>query len=187
MKTVPNALANFLSSVCVTLLLGVCAGCETVSSTAEYYRPLTTQIYPPKPDSYKVTIFGAPPKRNYEVIGRLTFNDDNGYDFMIKAIEYNARQAGADAAIMLYSSNSLEQYTYTVPGHTTHEAVTTYSSGSSYGNANLNGSDGYSGTANFNEDSFGTSTTYVPVNHPAHNEVGTRMRYYIDAEMIVFK
>ena len=42
-----------------------------------------------------------------------------GYGYIIKAIEYNARQAGADAEILVDSSSNTQQYTYTVPGYVT--------------------------------------------------------------------
>jgi hypothetical protein len=148
---------------------------------------MTTQTYPPKPKDYKVPILGALPDRPYQIIGRLSFSAGYGYGYMIKAIEYNARQAGADAAIMLSSSRSEHQYTYTVPGYTTTQPVTTYSSASAYGTANYYGSYGYSGYGTSSAYGSGVSTTYVPVYHPGYTGVGTVIRHSIDAEMILYK
>jgi hypothetical protein len=171
----------------ITLALAACTGCETVSSTAEYYRPMTTQTFPPKPKDYKAPVLGTPPDRPYQVIGELSFSAGRGYGYMIKAIEYNARKAGADAAIMLSSSSSEHQYTYTVPGYTTTTPVTTYSSGSAYGSANYYGSDGYYGSGSGSAYGSSVSTTYVPVYHPGYTGIGTAVRYSIDAQMIVYK
>lgn len=157
-------------------------GCETVSSTKQFYRPLTTDVYPPKPKDTPIPILGAPPDRKYVAIGRLSFSAGHGYNYMIRAIEYNARQAGADAAIMLKSSSSAHQYTYYVPGYTTYEPVTTYSSGSATADYYGSGGSGY-GTAY----GSGTSTTYVPQYHEGYTGVGTVIRHEIDALMIRFQ
>lgn len=162
-------------------------GCENVSSTAQFYRPLTTKIYPPKPKDFKVPILGAMPKQKHEIIGRLSFSATHGYDFMMKAIEYNARQSGADVAVLVDSSSSSNQYTYRVPGYTTNEAVTTYSSGSAYGTANYYGSNGYSGYGTSSAYGSGTSTTYVPVYHEGYTGVGTTTTNSIEAVMVILK
>jgi hypothetical protein len=171
--------------ICFALLAAL-TSCETVSSTSQFYRPTTTQVYPPKPKDYPIPILGAAPKQKYEVVGRLSFSAGRGYGYMIKAIEYNARQAGADAAILVDSSSNAQQYTYTIPGYVTTQPVTTYSTGSAYGSANYYGAGGYGhGTGSAYGSS--TSTTYVPVYNPGYTGVGTVVRHSIDALMIVFK
>lgn len=157
-------------------------GCETVSSTKQFYRPLTTEIYPPKPKDYPVPILGAAPKKKYIAIGRLQFEAGHGYKYMIRSIEYNTRQAGGDAAIMLNSGARTQQYTYYVPGYTTYDTVTTHSSGNA--TANYYGSRGYGyATAQ----GSGTSTTYVPRHVPGYTGVGTTVRHSIDALIIRYQ
>ena len=92
-------------TLCLALLLFAGTGCKSVSYTSQFYQPTTTQTYPPKPKSYKIPILDTPPDHPYEIIGRLSFSASHGHDFMIKAVEYNARRAGADAAIMLGSAS----------------------------------------------------------------------------------
>ena len=62
-------------------------GCESVSSTAQFYRPSTARVFTPKPKDYAVPIFSKPPDRPYTVIGRLSFTANASYDFMIRAIQ----------------------------------------------------------------------------------------------------
>jgi hypothetical protein len=172
--------------LCCLALLATLPSCETVSSTSQFYRPTTTQVYPPKSKDCPIPILGAAPKQKYEVIGRLSFSAGRGYGYMIKAIEYNARQAGADAAILVDSSSNTQQFTYRVPGYTTTQPVTTFSSGSAYGSADYYGAGGY-GYGSGSAYGSSTSTTYVPVYHPGYTGVGTVVRHSIDAMMIVFK
>ena len=101
---------------------------------------------------------------------------------MIKAIEYNTRIHGGDAAIMLDESSDQRQYTYQVPGYTTYNPVTTYSTGSAYGN--YYGSGGYGHGSAYGSS---TSTTYVPTYNPGYTGVGTVTRHSIDAAIIKFK
>lgn len=170
--------AWIIQLICIVML----TGCETVSSTSQFYRPFTTETYPPKPKDHPIPILGAQPKRKFTVLGRLAFSAGNGYGYMIRAIEYNARKVGADAAIMLDSNSSAEQYTYTVPGYTTYQPVTTYSTG--HANANYYGTGGYGYGSAYGS---GTSTTYVPQYHPGYTGVGTTVRHRIDALLIRFE
>ena len=95
--------------ICFALLAAL-TSCETVSSTSQFYRPTTTQVYLPKPKDYPIPILGAAPKQKNEVIGRLSFSAGRGYGYMIKASEYNARQAGADVAMLFDSSSKAKQH-----------------------------------------------------------------------------
>ena len=176
--------ASFTSIILISLFC--LAGCETVSSTSQFYRPLTTDVYPPKPKDYPIPILGGPPKRPFVVIGRLQFKAGHGYKYMIDAIKYNARQNGADAVVMISEDSNTQQYNYTVPGYTTTTPVTTYSSGSAYGSANYYGSNGY-GHATGSAYGSGTSTTYVPTYHPGYTGVGSVTINSIDAAMLKYK
>jgi len=176
---------KLLRLLCSMALLNALTSCETMSATSQFYRPVTTQVFPPKPKDFPIPILGAAPKKKYEVIGRLSFSAGRDYGYMIKAIEYNARQAGADAAILVDSSSTSHQYTYTVPGYVATQPVTTYTTGLAYSAGNYCGSRGYG----YGGSTYGssTSTTYVPVYNPGYTGVGTVVRHSIDALMIVFK
>lgn len=162
------------------------SSCATVSSTSEFYRPLTTETFSPKPKDHPIPILGAAPKQPYTVIGRLSFQSGHGNKFMMESIRYNARKNGADAAIMLDEQSHSEQHSYTVPGYTTTTPVTTYSSGSAYGSANYFGMDGY-GYATSSAYGSGVSTTYVPQYHPGYTGVRTVTIQAIDALLIRYK
>lgn len=160
--------------------------CTTVSSTADFYRPLTSEVYPPKPKDYTILVLGAPPQRPYTVIGRLSFESGHGNKYMMDAIRYNARKNGADAAIMVDEAIRTEKYNYTVPGYTTTTPVTTHSSGSAYGSANYFGSGAY-GHASSSVHSSATSTTYIPQYHPGHTGVKSVTIQGIDVLLIRYK
>ena len=173
---------NQITRLGLLLFAILLAGCETVRSTAQFYRPFTTDTYPPKPKDFPVPVLGAKPNRKFVALGRLTFSAGHGYGYMIRAIEYNARRVGADAAIMLYSNSTAHQYNYTVPGYTTYQPVTTYSTAQA--NANYYGSGGYGYGSAYGS---GTSTTYVPQYNPGYTGVGTVVRHHIDAVLIRFQ
>jgi hypothetical protein len=158
------------------------SSCETVSSTAQFYRPFTTDTYPQKTKDYQVPILGAKPKRKFIAIGRLSFSATQGHAFMIRAIEYNARRVGADAAILIDSNSAIQHYTYNVPGYTTYQPVTTY--GTAQANASYFGSGGYGYGSAYGTS---TSTTYVPQYNPGYTGIGSVTRHYIDALLIRFK
>jgi hypothetical protein len=159
-----------LSALAALLLTGC------VSATEKFYRPYTTRTFAPKPEKHPIPIFGKPPDRPYEAIGRFTFSKGGDYDFMIEAIEHNARKVGADAAIMLASRSQPFQFAYNVPGYTTTQPVTTNLYGYSTGALGYT-SRRYAGTA----------TSYVPVTHQGYTAVKTGIRHSVDAEMIVYK
>lgn len=173
-------------SLAILAILSAVTACKTVSSTAEFYRPLTTDVYPPKPKDYPIPILGAPPKKPFIVLGRLSFQSGHGNKYMMEAIRYNARKNGADAAVMIDESSHTKEYTYTVPGYTTTTPVTTYSSGSAYGSANYYGSGGY-GHASGSAYGSGVSTTYVPTYHPGYTGVDSVTITSIDAALIRYK
>ncbi|MEI8292371.1 MAG: hypothetical protein WCG66_00120 [bacterium] len=173
--TLPGTLLAFALSILL-------CGCESVSSTSQFYRPVTARVYPPKPKDYNVPIFSKPPDRPYTEIGRLSFTATAGYDFMIKAIQYNARIHGGDAAIMLHENTEQRPYNYYVPGYTSYVPVTTYS----FGAAN-SAICGPGGPGRRTEYGTSTSTTYLPAFNPGYISVGMLTLHSIDALIIRYK
>jgi hypothetical protein len=157
-------------------------GCATVSSTTQFYRPATAQVYQPKPKDYDVPIFAKAPDRPYSVIGRLCFTANHGYNFMIRAIQYNARIHGGDAAIMLHEETERRPYNYYVPGYTSYVPVTTYS----VGGANSRYC-GPSGPGYRSDYGTSTSTTYLPTFNPGYMSVGVLTLHSIDASIIRYR
>jgi hypothetical protein len=157
-------------------------GCESVSSTAQFYRPSTARVFTPKPKDYAVPIFSKPPDRPYTVIGRLSFTANASYDFMIRAIHYNTRLHGGDAAIMLHEDTEQRPYNYYVPGYTSYVPVTTYS----FGTANSRYC-GPGGPGRRTEYGTSTSTTYLPAFNPGYMGVGMLTLRSIDASIIRYK
>jgi len=160
----------------------VVSGCQSVSSTTQFYRPTTAQVYPSKTKDYEVPIFAKPPDRPYTVIGRLRFTANSNYNFMIRAIQYNTRIHGGDAAIMLHEDTEQRPYNYYVPGYTSYFPVTTYSAGvanTKYCGPGNPGSRSEYGTS--------TSTTYIPVFNPGYMSVGMLTLHSIDASIIRYK
>jgi hypothetical protein len=161
-------------SIALAILLVGCAT-ESITSTQKFYFPLSTRTYPPKPKDAKIPIIAAYPDRPYTAIGRMSFQSGHGWQWMLDAVRYNARLAGADAVVMDTANTTTHQYTYHVPGYTTYQPVTTY------GNANYYGSGGSYGYAT------GTSTSYVPEYNPGYSGVGTVLVEHANAVMIKFQ
>ena len=157
-------------------------GCESVSSTSQFYRPTTARVYPAKPKDYSVPIFSKPPDCAYTEIGRLSFTANAGYDFMIRSIQYNTRLHGGDAAIMLHENTEQRPYNYYVPGYTSYVPVTTYS----FGTANSRYC-GPGGPGRSTESGTVTSTTYLPAFNPGYMSVGMLTLRTIDASIIRYK
>lgn len=165
----------------ITALLSVIStlvGCTTVGSTSAYYRPMTTELYPQKPDDFPIPILGAAPNRPYYVIGRISFRAGEGIEYVNEALKYNARKNGADAVVIIEEGSETAQKSYYVPGYTTTTPVTTHSSGT----VNYYGYGGY-GSGNVS----GSSTTYVPTYHPGHSGSRPVTIQTVDAAMIRYK
>jgi hypothetical protein len=137
-----------------------------VKSTTAFYTPTTTTFYPPKDKHVVIPIMGEPPSQPYREIGRFAFQSDMGYPFMMKAIEYNARLAGADAVYIKESKNWTVPYAYTVP-----TTVSWVPVGGWYGG----GCGGWYGGA------------VVPITYPGYTGVSYQSFMGIDARMLVFK
>jgi hypothetical protein len=152
------------------------SGCASVSSTSQYYFPVTTDVYPAKPKGSAVPILGKAPDRSYKVIGRLAFRSDLGWKFMRDSMLYNARENGADAVI-LKDVNSKEQVNFTqvpprmdwipMPG-----PVVAVNNG---------------GKKNCHNTAYVSTSTYMPVYQPGYTRRWIRTIIGIDAEMIVLK
>jgi len=106
---------NRFPLIALGLLTILLSGCASVSSTAVFYTPTTNVVYPPKPGEWVIPVMAKPPDRPYAEIGRFAFQSDLGYPFMMKALEYNARRAGADAVILGSSKTWSVPFGYTVP------------------------------------------------------------------------
>ena len=174
-----RAIHRVLLALSLAIIL---SGCESVSSTAQFYRPSTARVFTPKPKDYSVPIFSKPPDRPYTVIGRLSFTANASYDFMIRAIQYNARLHGGDAAIMLHEDTEQRPYNYYVPGYTSYVPVTTYSFGTANSRYCGPGGPGYR-----SEYGTSTSTTYLPAFNPGYMSVGMLTLRSIDASIIRYK
>lgn len=156
------------------LLAGI-SGCVSVSSTSQFYFPVTTDVYPPKTKKAVIPILGKAPDRPYKVIGRLSFRSDLGWKFMRESMIYNARANGADAVI-LKNTDSKERVNYTqvpprmdwvpVPGPVV--AVN-------------------SGGKKCNNTSYVSYPSYIPVFQPGYVRRWVQTIIGIDAEMIVLK
>ncbi len=144
----------------LALLLSACA---SVKSTMVFYTPTTAVFYPPKDKSQIIPILNSPPVRSYKEIGRFAFQSDLGYPFIMKAVEYNARQAGADAVYVKDSKSWFVPYYYNVPPTVTWIPVGG-GCGGWYGGGGV-----------------------VPITYPGYSGVSYRNFIGIDARMIVFK
>jgi len=124
MKIIPLTALAGLALASIAL-----AGCQTtIASTSRFYHPATTRTYPPKPEGFSIAVLDCAPKQKFEAIGHFaftkSFSDDiadgpfeDGHDFMIAAVKYNARLAGADAVIMLDDSVACDSAS-SAPGST---------------------------------------------------------------------
>jgi hypothetical protein len=121
----PMKLPLLFSSLASALALMFLTGCETVSSTRQYYRNYSSVAYPKKSADTPMPLLESRPIRPHEVIGRLKFDSQESEAFMYRAVEYNARQAGADAAVIVELRRTEHPWERWVPPSTTYTPVTT--------------------------------------------------------------
>lgn len=114
-----------LSSLASALVLMFLTGCETLSSTRQHYRNYSSVAYPKKSADTPMPLLERRPSRPHEVIGRLKFDAHESEAFMYRAVEYNAREAGADAAVILELRRTEHPWERWVPPSTTYTPVTT--------------------------------------------------------------
>jgi len=158
-------------------MVSALAGCAAVSSTAQFYFPVTTDVFPPKPKDAPIPILGKAPDKPHRVIGRLAFRSDLGWKFMRESMLYNARANGADAVI-LRKADSKEQVNFTevparmdwipVPG----PVVAVNGGGKKNGHGNT---------------TYVSYPYYMPVFQPGYVRRWVQTIIGIDAEMIVMK
>ena len=122
---VPMKFPLLFSSLASALALMFLTGCETVSSTRQYYRNYSSVAYPKKSADTPMPLLESRPSRPHEVIGRLKFDSQESEAFMYRAVEYNARQAGADAAVIVELRRTEHPWERWVPPSTTYTPVTT--------------------------------------------------------------
>jgi hypothetical protein len=76
------------------------AGCTSLRDTTVFYTPASADFYAPLPKDAVVPVLTEPPPWPHKVIGRFAAQSDRGYEFLYKAVLYNARLQGADAVIL---------------------------------------------------------------------------------------
>lgn len=166
----PPSSTRIASLLALILGLGALAGCASVSSTAVYYTPSTVKIYPPKLKNAPIPILDKAPPERFVKIGRLAFESDQGWPFMRESILYNARQNGADAAILKKVSTRKQVYFNEVPPQVDWVPVSNYYQYCRNGRRN-----------------GGWNTTYVPYFRPGYIQRFEDRIIAIDADMIVLK
>ena len=143
------------------------AGCTSVQSTAQYYMPYTTKVYPPKPPDTVIPILGKAPPEKYTTIGKLAFETDLGWKFLRKSMIYNAQVNGADAVVLKNVATREKLNTVQVPPRVDYYPVQNYyrgKHGKVYG-----------------------STQWIPFFQPGYTQQWIDQITAIDAEMIVTK
>ena len=64
------------ANLLLLVLLAGFSGCASVSSTSQFYFPVTTDVYPPKAKDIPIPILSKAPDKRHKVIGRLAFCSD---------------------------------------------------------------------------------------------------------------
>jgi len=164
------------SNLLLLCFLAGISGCASVSSTSQFYLPVTTDVYPPKSKETIIPILGKSPDRPYKVIGRLSFRSDLGWKFMRESMIYNARANGADAVI-LKKADAREQVNFTeVPPRTDWVAVPGPVIAVNSGGKKCGKNQTYVSYPN-----------YIPVFQPGYVRRWVQTIIGIDSEMIVLK
>ena len=74
-------------------------GCGDVKRSSRYYEPIIVG-HTAKHGNVPIPVLKTPPKRPYQVVGKMVFETDEGINFVYRSLRYNARVNGADAVIM---------------------------------------------------------------------------------------
>jgi hypothetical protein len=143
------------------------SGCASVQSTAQYYMPYTTKVYPPKPHDAFVPILGKAPPEKFTAIGKLAFETDLGWKFLRKSMVYNAQINGADAVVVKKVATRQQVSSAQVPPRVDWVPVPGYYRGR---HGRIYG-----------------STQWVPYFQPGYVQHWVDQITAIDAEMIVIK
>lgn len=95
--------------VCLLALLIATSGC-VINGIRGEYGTLTTMVYPPKGDQDEVLLLTSRPQRPYKEVGIISVKATRSpvaLDVMNAEIVRLAKQAGADAVIILQYSGSV--------------------------------------------------------------------------------
>lgn len=85
-------------------------GCDSYDSTAKLYEPISARTLPPKPETYEPPVAPSVPfDRPYTPLGRMSISTTNTRDWLVGALQWNARRVGADM-VVVESSRTEEQY-----------------------------------------------------------------------------
>ncbi|MFV0337969.1 MAG: hypothetical protein ACK5LK_06970 [Chthoniobacterales bacterium] len=95
--TTTRALTLLLLSTALIFLVGACA---SVSETRIFYTPTGKAFRPPKDKKAVIPILFAEPDLAYQKLGTLKFASTQPWSYFEKALRFNAREQGADAAII---------------------------------------------------------------------------------------
>ncbi len=170
-------MSRIFSTLPLLALAALLAGCASVASTSQFYFPVTTTAYPPKPKNWPVPILGKAPDKPYKTIGRLAFQSDLGWKFMRESMVYNARANGADAVILKHAESKNQVRFTEVPPRTDWipmpGPVVAVNNGG--------------GKKNCNNTTYVNYPYYMPVYRPGYVYRWVQTIIGIDAEMIVVK
>lgn len=165
------------SNLLLLVIAAGLSGCVSVSSTSQFYFPVTTDVYPPKPKDFPIPILGKAPDKPCKIIGRLTFRSDLGWKFMRESMIYNARANGADAVILKKAESKNQMNFAQVPPRTDWipmpGPVVAVNNGG--------------GKKHCNNQTYVTYPYYMPVYQPGYTRQWVQTIIGIDAEMIVLK
>lgn len=157
------------------VLLAACllGGCVSLRDTTVFYTPTTPEVFPPLPKKAPVPVMAEPPPWPHKVIGRFAAQSDRGYEFLYKAILYNARLQGADGVILRRQAFDLRRTYNQIPAFW----------------ENIPQTNVYYQSVKNNQGQWvtvpQTYTTYVPVFRPARTVVSDVQWVELEAEMIV--
>jgi len=155
------------------------AGCASVKSTEAFYIASTTQAFPPKPKDYPIPILDKMPKQGMESIGRLAFTSEEGFSFIRRSMEHNARRVGADAVYLKKVESQRVRSPYYVPAQTTWMRVPSYRRATVW--------DGSRRKGHRHRNVVVEDVTSIPVYRPGYWTEDIRTYTTIDSEMLRYK
>lgn len=168
----PIALLALLATALLT-------GCQSYTWTERYYRPYTVQQFPPVPEKVPIPLLDRNPREPFTTLGRLTFTAHGTADYMLKAVEHNARKVGADAAVVKSLDRTEHPWERWVPPQTHYHPVTYYQE--------VRTTHGKKHKDDPCERTTYSTTTWVPEFEPGRMEYGVDVSHSIDAYLIRFK
>lgn len=154
-------------------------GCRSYTWTERYYRPHTAQQFPPVPANVPIPILDKSPSEPHTTVGRLSFTAHCGADYMLKAVEHNARRVGADAAVITSLDGRERPWELWVPPRTVYQPLT-------YVEEVQTTRRGHKKKEECERTTY-TRTAWVPEWQPGHVQYGVDVVHSVDAYMIRFK